>query len=348
MPPHSRGLHVIAVTDDRLVLKRGIREISVSGSEAQIVVGPLLALLDGTREIEEAVAMLPDGHQQAARQFADALLARQLLDGEGDLGVAAPRADGLQTSFYANFGAAGRTAADALREAHVVVHGGGLIARALLAALVDLGVGRLTSVTEAGLANPLLSEEVPIVSTSAGAAAIESRSGLEDLGSVGLVAAASDLGQEDALLAVARRALAAEVPFLPAWLSDMTGFIGPLTHPYETACLRCYQLRVDSNVADPLVRRAMRQHTAQDPTAAASTGLLPPMASIVGQIAAVEIVKAVAGFAPADVVGRSIEINLVSFRSTVRRVLKVARCPDCGEVNRRATRVTMTGPQITE
>jgi len=26
----------------------------------------------------------------------------------------------------------------------------------------------------------------------------------------------------------------------------------------------------------------------------------------------------------------------------------VPRCPDCGEVSRLATRVTMTGPQITE
>jgi len=348
MPPHSRGLHVIAVDDERVVLKRGIREVSVSGAAAQIVVGPLLALLDGTREIDQAVGMLPDWHQQAARQVANALVARGLLEADGDGGVATLRLDDPQAAFYANFDEAGRAAADALREAHVVVHGGGLIARALLTALVELGIGRLTAVTEAGLTNPSLPEEASVIGTSSAATAIESCSRLDDLGGASLVAAASDVAQEDALLVVGRRALGADVPFLPAWLSDMTGFIGPLTHPYETACLRCYQLRVDSNATDLVVRRAMRQHTAEDPTAAASTGLIPPMASIVGQIAAVEIAKAVAGFAPSDTVGRSIEINLVSFRSSVRRVLKVPRCPDCGEVSRLATRVTMTGPQITE
>jgi hypothetical protein len=74
--------------------------------------------------------------------------------------------------------------------------------------------------------------------------------------------------------------------------------------------------------------------------------MLPPMAAIVGQIAAMEAAKALGGFAPPDAVGRSIEVNLVSFQTSVRRVLKVPRCPDCSRVMRRTARVLEHGPQI--
>jgi bacteriocin biosynthesis cyclodehydratase domain-containing protein len=163
-----------------------------------------------------------------------------------------------------------------------------------------------------------------------------------------LIVATSDIGQEAALLAVAQRALAERVRFLPAWLSDMTGYVGPLTHPLETACLRCYQLRVDANHPHRDARRALRRWVGDDPRTAAAGGFLSPMASVVGEIAAMEVAKELGGFAPVDAVGRSIEINLVSFRSTVRRVFKLPRCPDCGEPARRATRTIFRGIQIAE
>jgi len=333
MTPRAQGLHVIPVDEDRLLLKRGIRQVLVSGAESQAVVRSLMPLLDGTRDETEAIAALPDEQQEAGRALLDALLARDLL-GDGQTFPEAP--DALQSAFYANFGAAGLGAPEELRRAHVVVHGVGLVARSLLAGLADLGVGSVTWAEEENG----VGEGVPADVTAAGSPG--------DPAAADLLVATSDLGQEEALLAVGRRALAANVRFLPAWVSELIGFVGPLTIPFETACLRCYQLRVDSNVADIAARRALREHTALAPEVAASTGLLPPMAAVVGQVAAIEVAKALGGFAPSDAVGRSIELNLVSFRSDVRRVLKVPRCPDCGQDSRHARRVVLSGPQITE
>jgi bacteriocin biosynthesis cyclodehydratase domain-containing protein len=344
MPLHARDLHVISVDDDRLLLKRGIREVLVSGPEAAAVVRPLVALLDGTRDLDQAVAALPEAHRSAGRQLADALAARQLLADDIDGGPAG--ADALQSAFYRNFGPAGHGVPDVLRTAHVVVHGSGLVARSLISGLVELGIGAVTGVADPGLADPLLDDGGPAAREDG---PVQWRSEpVDDLAEASLVAAAADLGQEDALLAVARRALAADVVFLPAWLSEMVGFVGPLTHPFETACLRCYQLRADANAGDASVRRAMRRDGASEEALAASTGFLPPMAAVVGQVAAMEVAKALGGFAPTDVVARSVEINLLSFRSSVRRVLRLPRCPDCGEGSRRSARVVLTGPQIRE
>jgi thiazole/oxazole-forming peptide maturase SagC family component len=158
-----------------------------------------------------------------------------------------------------------------------------------------------------------------------------------------LVCATSDLGAPEALLEANRLALAAAVPFLPAWVSEMIGYVGPLNHPGETACLRCYQLRLDSNDTRREITQAVR---AQTGSANDRTGLLPPMAAVVGEIAAVEVVKALGGFAPPDAVGRQIEINLVSFAARVRRVLKAPRCPDCSDVMARTPIALAVGPRI--
>ena len=51
-----------------------------------------------------------------------------------------------------------------------------------------------------------------------------------------------------------------------------------------------------------------------------------------------EALKFLAGYPPCDVAGRMIELNLISFSATVRRILKVPRCPDCSDEHTCAVR----------
>ena len=67
------------------------------------------------------------------------------------------------------------------------------------------------------------------------------------------------------------------------------------------------------------------------------------MTGVVGEIAAMELAKSVGSFAPADAAGRVIEINLVSFGAVSRRVLKVPRCPECGETMRHGATTKIAG-----
>jgi bacteriocin biosynthesis cyclodehydratase domain-containing protein len=306
-------MHMIPVGDGQLILKRGVKELLVSGDDVEAVARAVVDGLQTAASVADVLEALPPERQDAAIDLLRALAAREML------------ADGAPVSadarFFENFGPAARRTPDALAAARVVVHGGGLVAGALAAALADVGIGR---VTEAGVGGWLAG------------------------GPADLVIAVSDTGEEAFLLAIGREALHTRTRFLPAWLAEMTGYVGPLTHPFETACLRCYQLRVDSNDRNREARRAVRRRRADDPSVDAAAGLLTPMASVVGQIAAMEAAKELGRFAPVDAVGRSIEINLVSFRSAVRRVLKLPRCPDCGEPARHATRTVFSGIQLAE
>lgn len=333
MAPHARGVAVVPVGDHRFLLKRGVTQLLVFGSEAGVA-SALIGLLDGTREEDEAIAALPEHQQPVARKLLDALNARRLLTREED---SCGHSDPNQRAFYTNFGPVGRTAPGALADAHAVIHGSGVVTRQLVGALLELGLGRVTAVEDPDLRGTpgewLRDDRLEVLEAAP-----------NELSGVDLLVAADDHGREESLVAVGRRALAAELPFLPVWLADMVGYVGPLTQRYETACLRCYLLRVDSNAKSLEVRRALRANDAHGDAA----GFLPPMAAVVAQIAAIQIALQLTGLRLADAVGHSIEISLVSFRSTVRRVLKVPRCPDCGPGNRHGSRVILNGPQITE
>lgn len=339
MALHARGLRAVTAGDGQIVIKLGRRELLVRGDGAQTVVAHLLAELDGTRELVDVVAALDEEHRETAIRVVQALVARQMI---GDEAEDAPQPEAPAARFYASFGPTGEDAQQALADARVVVYGSGVLARSLVEGLGELAVGSVTVVDDPALANPL--EPALLDGDGPGRSTVVAL-GDADLARADVLVAASDLGQEHALAAVGRVALAERILFLPLWLSEMVGYVGPLTYPFQTACLTCYQLRIDSNARNVEARRAVRRLVDEDPVGTTS-GYLPPMARVVGNVAAMEVAKALGGFVPIDVVGRSVEVNLVSLRTSVRRVLKLPRCPDCGEVARRATPTVLAGIQI--
>lgn len=324
-------------------MKSGIRQVLFEGPGIEDTARAVLSLLDGTRTAAQVLDGLAVAVRDRAAQLLDALAARRFFDG-------APRSEARQ-AFAANFGAAPQPALASVEDATVAVLGRTFAARSLVLGLLELGVGRVLLVDLPHLGNPEL-PPWPAGGWGAGTGdpgRVEVLTDLPDekrLAGFSLLCATHDFGPPDALLDINRLALRLGLPFLPLWLFEMIGHVGPLTHPFETACLRCYLLRADSNNPRHQVAAAVRGHLAADPSAARSTGLLPPMAGVLGEIATLEAAKLLNGFAPADTIARQIETNLVSFQSAVRRILKVPRCPDCSEVSRHSPRVLTLGPQI--
>jgi hypothetical protein len=60
------------------------------------------------------------------------------------------------------------------------------------------------------------------------------------------------------------------------------------------------------------------------------------MASILGNIAAFELIKLYSGALPRSKVGTLIEVNLLGTKLTSRKVLKVPRCIICSQLNSRS------------
>lgn len=343
---NARGVQIIRLAPDRFVLKRGVHELVVTGAAAGTAIEPLLALLDGTRAREEIVRSFPGDLRGDVDELISALLLRGMISPRAETESATDDEEGLQAAFYRNFGAHGLRAPERLKDAEVIVVGVNLITRTLARGLLECGVGRVILVDHPVLSDHLssrwlspLREQVTVLDALPGEPVLRQAS---------LLCAVSQYGEAEALLQVNRLAIQHERPFLPVWITEMVGSVGPLNHPRETACLRCYRLRADSNDSKYETSRAIRAHMSADPEAAHSVGLLPPIAGAVGEIAAMEVIKFLGGFLPTDAVGRIIQINLMSFSSAVRRVLKVPRCPDCSDQNRRAPMALWRGPQITQ
>jgi bacteriocin biosynthesis cyclodehydratase domain-containing protein len=333
----ARGVSVITLPDGRVVLKRGVRELLLSGETAAGTVERLVTLLDEGRTPAEIVAEFPG----TSRQEVEFLLGFLTASGPNGGG------NGGRRSFYENFGVSADEVDARIAAATAVVVGVNAISRSLVRSLLEEGLGRVVLVE-----HPVLDDERTTPEWVGEAAPADGRLevGGDAAGAIGgdcgILCATCDFGEAEALLELNRLALDANVAFLPAWIADMVGSVGPLTYPYETACLRCYRLRADANDPGYDVALHVRAHVTTDEDARLSVGLLTPMAAVIGEIAAMEVLKAVGRFAPTDTVARLIEINLVSFASTVRRVLKLPRCPDCSDVMRRAGVTLSVGPQI--
>lgn len=348
---NAKGLQLIPVTEDRFVLKRGVRSVLLHGAGARRLLEPLLTLLDGSRDREEIASAFPGDLRAEIDQLLDVLLQRGLIfERTPEDGADRDGEDHLERAFFENFAPSATPALETLAAAKVVVVGLNLISRSLVQGLLESGVGRVVLCPHPVLDNFIYPTTwTRMLETSPWSDRLDRRLDMpsqDELAEAALLCATCDFGEAEALLEINRLALGLGRPFLPAWLDELLGYVGPLNHPHETACLRCYRLRADSNDTDYSVKRTIRAFMTSEEEARGQTGLLPPMPTALGAVAAMEVGKFLTRYAPGEVVGRQIRLNLVSFQSTVRRVLKVPRCPECSEQTRQAPQALTLGPQI--
>ncbi|MGW4423529.1 TOMM precursor leader peptide-binding protein [Streptosporangium sp. NPDC004631] len=290
---------------DEVVAKRGLTETRLTAPGVGALLNQVVALADGSRSLDELVDAFPPEEREDARQVTTTLQTRGLL--REDVG------DDPAARFWASMARLSPDGPGEIAKSAVLVAGAGRVADALARALTACGVGRV-SIRPAPAAD-------------------------ED--GWDLWCAAADGPADPALTDVARRALDARAVLLPVWIDDLVIRVGPLTHPFDTACLRCHLLRTD---ASDVWREAHALLRAQRSPGA---GFLPSISTVAGEIAATEAVKHLTGL-PVTACGRVIEVSLVPFHSAVRRVLRVPRCPDCGGTARQSAPVIAHGSQLTE
>jgi len=111
------------------------------------------------------------------------------------------------------------------------------------------------------------------------------------------------------------------------------GYVGPTVIPRQTACLKCYELRVEGTIQhfeEYLVfKKHLCEHRDQRPF-----GFSPSFLQVIAAISAWEIVKILIGpeptLLPPLTYGRQLVINFLTMNITPHTVLKVPRCPVCG------------------
>jgi bacteriocin biosynthesis cyclodehydratase domain-containing protein len=336
------GVQLVPVADDRVVVKRGLTEMLVSGPSVTPVVERLLVLLDGSRDVDTILTAFPPETSPVAGELLSALEARQLVRAVDPVSPPATGRSAIQPMLE-QLGVDAEPVVARLAGARVALVGRNRVATAIAADLAELGVENV------GIAAH------PQLDTLAETPGLETATDEPDL-----VIATSELGRPEAFFSLNRDSVAADRPFLPAWITGAQAFVGPLVVPGESACLRCaelagalrdrgHELAADGRTDLPngTGNGTGNGHATYPPirNAAVWTG------DLLGHVVAAEVFKYLVRTLPSDVTGRLIRLDLAtsaggSFGGTARRVMKVPRCPDCSDAARHGAPAVLAGPQI--
>lgn len=336
--PEER-LHALPVQlgelPDGIVLKRGRVEIRISGASAADVVRTIIrtALHGATRTELGSLVAAPERADVLA--LVDHLVARRILVAEND-GPGAHAETQLDV-FYWHFGTDRQHAEERLDQQRISVLGVNHIARRLVEGLRAAGVTSCAVLDHPMLRNPEFFGEGDALSERAWPETLGPRpapvaSALDvNPQSTNCLVATSDLGAVRELRAWNEFCVLHGIRFVPVVLADLVGHVGPVVVPGDSACYECLWARLNTHLADPDGHWAAATNGGDGQAVA---GLHPSMASILGDIATVELIKLFGLAPPLARFGTLIEVNLLGGAMKTRRVLKVPRCEVCSSRNK--------------
>lgn len=331
------AVHVID-TDDGAIVKRGCMELKIGGEGAAETVRKVLAATAaaGATQSEICELFVPPA-APLVRQLIEQLLARHLLAPVDEAESAADEAESPLDIFYWHFGAKARQVAERLNRQSLAILGVNCIARQLAASLTASGVENVRVLDHPRLRNLRFFDEAGTLKAGQWPASLrppEKWKNEVDPESLGCLIATSDFGGHEAMHEWNRFCVQCHKHFLPVVLQDLVGYVGPLVIPGETACLECVRMRRSSHLEDYELQRITEESAFEGQGA---IGFHPSMASILGDLAALELIKFYSEALPQPKVGTLIEVNLLATGLTSRKVLKVPRCPACSPLLRRSS-----------
>jgi len=330
-----------------VLLKRGCAEMNVEGEGAKAIVEFLLgraASAPATRQ--ELADGVPPSMREAVTDLIDQLRQRRILIAEDEPVEEAP--EGPLDVLYWHFGARAADVVDRLSSRRIAVLGVNSVSRQLLIALARGGTPNVTAVDYPLLRNVSLFDTAGGLSPDDWPAAIavspfESWWEQEQDGLFDCLVATSDFGGMHLLRRWNEFCVDRGIHFLPVVLQNLIGYVGPLVVPGETACFECLRARQNANFDDPEAQRAVEPAAFEGQSVVA---FHPSMASILGDLAAMELTKFYSGVIPTWRVGALVEVNLLQPSITTRNVLRIPRCSVCSPLKTRSPVSTRIDPFV--
>jgi bacteriocin biosynthesis cyclodehydratase domain-containing protein len=344
-PKVKEYLDVFPTGSDRYQV-RGPEYLSVLKGSSVPVLRRLLPLLDGNSTTDELVELVRD---VAPEGTIKALLAR--LETSGILEDASEDKDhGLtleemhqyrdQMMFFASAGQQpdGAKFQKALSDSRLFIIGEGELASRIAAACARAGVAMVAGVN--------LRKAPGLDGGDHGRAVRADGLNIEDLKSLerlvrterpSLLVLALDRVEPAVLDRVSQISQDLRVPILHSRLNTTEGIVGPLVEPGKTACLMCHHLRVIRNYDfyDDYMRWEMWIREAGKGRRA-GVASLGPFTDIVAGISSLEIVKKLSSFWEPELYGRFLTINALTLEVIPHIVLRIPRCPSCGNARHKA------------
>lgn len=278
-------LKQIAIGNDTLVLKRGGAEVVVNGEGIQELVAFLIEQFRYPKQVEQVVDLFPGPDRSTVRSLCDHLAKRKLL--VPDDVVCQSNEEDFRDVFYWNVGANPRIAREKLA-ARIAIVGINPLTSHLVDVLRATGFSNLECYDDVALRGK--SEScTPSATVQNQLGQVSPATALDDLlGDTACVVATCDFGGVHLLRAWNRKCVERGTWFLPVYISDLTGVIGPFVVPVETACFECLRLRENSNCADGGLSRGVETAL----TAGFHSGYHPGSLGATAGLAASELTKA--------------------------------------------------------
>jgi thiazole/oxazole-forming peptide maturase SagC family component len=316
-----------------VILKRGLDQIVISGEGALEKVLLLLTHTSGkTASIEEICNSFAVPDRPGVTQLIQELLKK------GFLSPAEHSSDSLSKSqsdiFYEHYGVQQSHIIENLSQLSILLIGINSLSQSIYTNLVKQGVNNVSLLDDPILRNKhyidsegKLNEEI---SPSLSSQIIDKNSFQEHLASKPprCIIACSDFGGQALLLNWNRFCIQNRIDFLPVYLQDMIGYLGPLIIPGETACLNCVRQRQNSHLRDLEIRNLIEINAAKGQSIAA---IHPSAIGVLAHTAVFELMHYY-GKMPAPRPGRLIRVNLTQGITESKRVLKIPRCPVCSKL----------------
>jgi molybdopterin-synthase adenylyltransferase len=327
-------------TDGGVILKRGRVEVKISGSYAMEAVRIVLNAAAGGATRDEIHQLFPAPERSSVDALVDHLISKRMLVEDTGGETASGGTESARSIFYWHFGLSDPEMTNRLNSQRLAIIGVNYISRQIAISLNASGVDNLKAVDYPLLRNMRLFDEAGELMAGGWPAQLnapeEYRAGgaKYDSESIDCLIATSDFGGLSLLREWNEWCVINRRIFLPVVLQDLIGYVGPIVVPGETACFECFYARQDRHLADPDSRRRVEVAAFEGQTI---TGYLPSMASILGDIAVVELAKFVGLGPPLWQVGTLITVNLLASEMTPRKVLRVPRCRVCSPLHERAS-----------
>lgn len=328
-----------------VIVRRGSIQFLIGGDRSLQTLEIIFdAMRDDGATIDEVCSLFAGPDHPAVVQLIEQLVARQFVVQAGHDLVPVHPEEQLDV-FYWHFGLSTSEINKRLNLVGVTILGVNQISRQLVHSLTAAGMTRLKVVDYPPLRNLSLFDEAGQVSVPAWRADIEpvsyedwmAESGPE---SFDCLIGTSDFGGLRLMRQWNDLCIQRDRHFFPVVLQDMVGYVGPSVIPGETACYECFLSRMDSNRSGDSEEYASEMAAFSGQAVA---GFHPSMASVLGDIAAIELTKFYSRALPLWKVATVMEVNLLAGRIESRKVLRVPRCSACSNLLRRSSTSMVKG-----
>jgi molybdopterin-synthase adenylyltransferase len=109
----------------------------------------------------------------------------------------------------------------------------------------------------------------------------------------------------------------------------LKGFIGPTVIPKQTACYKCFEIRLNSNLQ--FYREALAfQNYIISHKEYREYGELIMFIGLISNIMAMDVIKMLTNFMPPITLSRQILFDYYTMKSEFHEILRLPRCPSCG------------------